>query len=198
MKTPYCIKICTKCRRILVACEKNFSKMKNGKWKLNSICKRCNKRYREEHKEKIAKYKKKYYQEHKEERNEYKRQHRKNNPHIYFNSSNKRRKLKENQGRGITKEQWFEMMNFFDWKCAYSDVYIGGESKHRTIDHIVPLSQEGENEPWNCVPCFDKYNYEKYDKELINWYIKQTFYSESRLEKIYKWQEYAKRKWGGE
>ena len=31
---------------------------------------------------------------------------------------------------------------------------------------------------------------------MLNWYQKQEFYSEERLQKIYEWQEYAYEKWG--
>lgn len=141
------------------------------------------KEYRETHKEKISERNKKYHQE---------------NPHIKFNNSNKRRSKFELQGRGITKEQWYEMMNFFDWKCAYSGEYIGGDSEFRTIDHIVPIDSGGLNEPWNCVPCFSSYNFSKHINNMEEWYIKQEYYSEERLIEIYTWIEYAYEKWGDE
>ena len=260
MKCPYCIKICTKCNRLLVAYSGNFHKNKNYKYKVTSQCKKCiaeykqqyykenkeeiakqQKEYYEEHKEEKLEYQKEYYEEHKEEVNEYKqqyykehkeeyreyaiqyrennkekiakykhqyyeenkeeiaekgKQYRSKNPHINFNHNIKRRQKEESQGRGLTKEQWYEMMFFFDWCCAYSDEYIGGNSsKHRTIDHIIALDNGGLNEPWNCVPCFDNYNYQKHTNNMEDWYIQQEFYSEERLIKIYAWCEYAFNKW---
>ena len=38
---PFCIKVCTKCGKILVANEINFNKNKNGKWGLDSKCNEC-------------------------------------------------------------------------------------------------------------------------------------------------------------
>ena len=183
----------------------------------------CQKEYREEHKEEILKYQKQYYENNKEEILEYKKlyyeehkeykkqyyeehkkkilknqkQYKENNPHVRFNNNIKRRQLEENQGRDITKEQWYEMMCWFDWCCAYSGEYIGGDNtdKKRTIDHIIPISKGGLNEPWNCIPCFANYNYSKNTNNMEEWYIQQEFYSEERLIKIYAWCEYAFNKW---
>ena len=153
------------------------------------------KQYREEHKEYFTEYQKQYYEDNKDEILEKNKQYRENNPHIQLNNHNKRRQLEENQGRGITKEQWYEMMNFFNWCCAYSGEYIGNDSEHRTIDHIIPLNNGGLNEPWNCVPCFANYNYSKNTRNMLEWYVQQEFYSEERLLKIYAWCEYAFNKW---
>ena len=184
MNCPYNVKVCTKCKRILIACEINFDKKKCGKYGLRADCKICkakhNKQWREENKEKIKEKKKQYYKE---------------NPHIKFNASNKRRNKLENQGNGITKEQWLEMMNYFNWCCAYSGEYIGGDSEFRTIDHITPLSKGGEHEIWNCIPCYSNYNYQKHTKDMEQWYRQQLYFSEERLVKIYDWIEYAYNKW---
>ena len=48
MKCPFCIKVCTKCGRLLVAYSGNFRRQKEGKWGLRASCKRCDKQYREE------------------------------------------------------------------------------------------------------------------------------------------------------
>ena len=125
--------------------------------------------------------------------------HHKDNPHIGFNNSVKRRGKEEYQGDGITKEQWFEMMNFFDWKCAYSGEYIGGDNKdrRRTIDHIVSLDNGGEHEVWNCVPMLKSYNSSKHINNMLEWYLEQEFFSIKRLTKIYEWRIYAYWKWNG-
>ncbi len=259
MNCPYNVKICTKCKKILIACEINFVKAKKGKYGLASKCKECNKIYREEHKEENKEYMKKYYEEHKEERKEldkiyreehkeeiteyqkkyreehkeeiaeykkeyyskeenkekaseyqkkyreehkeeiaeYKKEHCKNNPYIYFNSRNKRRSKEENQGNGISKDQWLEMMNYFNWCCAYSGEYLGGKENQniRSIDHIIALDNEGLNEIWNCVPMIKSYNISKLNRNMEDWYIKQFYFNEERLEKIYAWCDYAYNKW---
>ena len=86
-------------------------------------------------------------------------------------------------------------MEFFNWCCAYSGKYLGGNSKDRTIDHIVALDNEGLNEPWNCVPMVKNYNSSKRTQDMLEWYTKQEYFSEERLIKIYTWCEYAYKKW---
>lgn len=275
MKCPFKIKVCTKCKRILVAYEGNFYKAKECKYDLRNVCKKCEserskeyyrkndnhikekaKKYREDNKEYCKEYKKQYYEENKEEISEkykkyqednkekikeYKKQYyeknkkeilekckqyreenkeeikkrkrkyreenkekiaesnkrwQKENPEKVFNRAQKRRLLEESQGSGVTKEQWLEMMYYFDFKCAYSGVYIGGNSEHRTIDHIVPLSKGGLNEIWNLVPMYSNYNSSKSTSNMEVWYMEQEFFDIDRLLRIYEWIEYAYNKWG--
>ena len=205
----------------------NFHKNKSGKYGFSSICKICKNKYAKEYrdnnkecynnwykdnkekrskqmsqyyknnKEKRKEYGEQYYKNNKEEIKEHNKQWKKDNTEKVFNSHNKRR-LKEEQGRGITKDQWIEMMEFFEWRCAYSGEYLGGNSNNRSIDHIVPLSNGGLNEIWNCVPMLKSYNSSKNTKNMLEWYMKQDFYSEERLNKIYEWQQYAFNKWGNQ
>ena len=90
------------------------------------------------------------------------------------------------------------MMNYFNWCCAYSGEYIGGDKNKniRSIDHIIPLSKNGLNEIWNCVPMHRLYNDEKFTRNMLDWYKQQLYFSEERLTKIYAWIEYAYEKWG--
>ena len=236
MKCPFCIKVCSKCGKILVAYSGNFAKQKRGKYGLKAECNACrkeiNKQYREDNKEKIAERNKQYYEDNKDYYKQYRednkekiaeqnKQYRENNKDYYkqyrednkekiaeyakqyyaseqgqvvqFNARNKRRQREEEQGRGITVEQWKEMMKFFEWKCAYSGTPLNKDN--RTIDHIIPLKIGGLNEPWNCVPMYANYNFSKQGKDMMVWYREQEFFSEERLNKIYEWIEYAKNKW---
>ena len=157
-------------------------------------------------KEKISEQKKQYYQDNKEKIKQY-REDNKDKKHEYdkqyyqspqgqavaFNKHQKRRAKEEKQGSGITKDQWLELMSFFNWKCAYSGETLIKDN--RSIDHIVPLNSNGDNMIWNCVPMLRSLNSSKQDKDMLEWYKEQDFYSEARLAKIYKWQEYARKKW---
>lgn len=246
MNCPFLIKICTSCKTIYVANDKNFHKKKNGKYGLESICKICKKNkqieYLDTHKEERKKYNKQYYKDNIESEkqrskikyqnnllknpnynkelyqknkqknkirnhkhyidniNEYKEKHktwRINNPDKVFNYHHNRRIKEQNQGDGLTKEQWLEMMNFFNWKCAYSQESFDDkiDNKKRTVDHIMPIDLQGLNEPWNCVPMCKGYNSSKHKSNMLEWYKQQEFYSEKRLNKIYEWQKYAYDKW---
>ena len=215
MNIPYVFKRCSKCGKRLVASSVNFHKQEDGKYGLRGQCKECRKKYTKKrykaNKETILEYQKKRYKSNKETILEYQKEYYKSNKEtllerckeykqtpqgqiVKFNSHNRRRTKEQNQGKGITKEQWLEMMNFFGWKCAYSGKYLGGDSKDRTIDHIEPLNNGGANEIWNCVPMDRSLNCSKCDKEMLEWYTKQPFYSHERLLKIYEWQEYVKNK----
>lgn len=202
MNIPYVFKKCTKCGRYLVASAENFNKKKKGKYGLQEYCKECkkeyDKRYRETHMEYDKKRKKEYYNKNKEHELERTRRWRQT-PEGQINEGNRRarRRMKEQaQGNGITGEQWLECMKFFGFKCAYSGIILSKET--RSLDHIVPISKEGEHEIWNLVPMYKPYNSSKRTQDLLTWYLEQEYFSEERLDKIYKWQEYAFNKWGRE
>ena len=218
MKCPYVMRKCSKCGEILHI--SRFHKDKNGKYKTRPDCKECSRKYQKEYnknnKEKISKRQKIWYEENKddilkrskeryeknkdsilEKQKEYNKKWAKNNPEKILNRNNKRRNKEENQGNGITKEQWLEMMNFFDWKCAYSGEKMkNNKSTHgRTVDHIIALDNGGENEPWNIIPMKKGYNTSKHTKNMLEWYLEQPFFSIERLTKIYEWRIYAYWKW---
>lgn len=151
--------------------------------------------YYEKNRERILQEHQVYFQNNKKERLDYQR-HWKKTPAgraCKFNETVRRRQRKEEQGAGINKEQWLEMMQFFDFKCAYSDISLN--KKNRSIDHIIPIVNGGEHEVWNCVPMDKSLNSSKRDTDMLEWYTAQDFYDEERLDKIYEWQQYAYNKW---
>lgn len=158
-----------------------------------------NKQYHETNKDKIAEKNKRWYEANKEKRHEYHKQYRRTpqGQVAMFNGDQRRRIREEQQGSGITKDQWVELMSFFGWRCAYSGEYLGGNDNlfNRTIDHIVPLNSGGDNMVWNCVPMLRSLNSSKHTKDMEEWYKEQDCYNPKRLAKIYEWQEYARKKW---
>ena len=150
------------------------------------------KQYKTNNKEQIVQKNKTYREQHKEEIKEWHKQDYINNPEKHFNNRQKRRQKEELQGNGYIEEQWLEMMNYFDWKCAYSgeDLY-----KKSSTDHIIPLSKNGQNSIWNFVPMILNYNCSKGSKNPLEWYKQQDYYLEERLQKIIEWQIYAYEKW---
>ena len=231
MNIPYVFKKCTKCREWLVANNYNFGKDKRIKWGLKSQCKRCVKecqkewyennkehckklqkewrennkehckQWRENNKEYEKERKKQWRENNKEHDKKVKKEWNKNNPEKAFNRRNKRRSKLENQGRGITNEQYIEYNKWFDWKCAYSGEKMKNNKSTygRTLDHIVALDNGGLNEPWNIVPMRKGYNSSKQDRiDSMTWYLEQEYFDIERLNKIIEWQIYAYEKWGGE
>ena len=153
------------------------------------------KEYREKNSDKYKKWHKEYYENNKDKIAEYRKQYYKTpqGQITLINGRVKRRLKEKNQGNGITPEQWLECMKYFNWECAYSGETL--KDNTRSIDHIKPLNQGGEHEIWNVVPMDRGLNSSKNDKDLLEWYKSQDFFSEERLQKIYDWQEYAFNKW---
>ena len=220
MNCPYPVRVCTKCKRILIAHEINFRRNSKKNNKFRASCIKCEKEYYENNKDNIKKKRKERYKNNKEKEDErnkeyyennkdnikiYQKQYRednkehiseskkiwnKNNPDKLFNSHCKRR-IKEDKGDGFTKNQWFEMMEFFNWECAYSGERFTKDNKNRTIDHIVALDNGGEHEIWNLVPMYKNYNSSKKNNNMLEWYLKQDYFDIDRLTKIYEWRIYA-------
>ena len=181
--------------------EENKDKIKERQREWNKNNKDKIKEYYEENKDKIKERQRKYYEKNKDKVLEYNKKWHKNNPEKLFNKHNRRRSKLENQGRGITKEQWKECFNWFDWKCAYSGEKLQNNktTNGRTIDHIVALDNGGLNEPWNIVPMKKGYNSSKFNRiNSLDWYMEQEYFDIDRLNKIVEWQIYAYEKWGGE
>ena len=157
------------------------------------------KEYYQKNREYVLEQSKKYREENREYILEYQKQYRQSTHGqvVGFNNRIKRRNKLKNQGKGVTPEQWKELMNFFDWKCAYSNEVLN--IKTRSIDHIVPLNEGGLNEIWNVVPMYKKYNTRKNARpNVMSWYKEQEYFSEERLAKIVEWQQYAYDKWASE
>lgn len=157
-------KQCTKCGRKLPATTEFFHKAKKGKYGLKAICKECRKQYKEQHKEEIAEYQKQYKKTHKNEIKEYQRQWKKDNPHVDFNNN-----IKQKYGvdSNITKEQYYEILEYFGYKCAYCSCELN--NSNTTLDHILPLSSYYIVDIWNVVPCCRSCNSSKNNKELLDW-----------------------------
>lgn len=179
--------------------EDNKDKIKQYREAHKEEIKERKKKYNETHKEQILEYKRKNYYRYREKYREYdrqySRQYRREHPEADLNNKIKRRSKIEQQGNGITKEQWLEMMEYFNWCDAYSGEYIGGSNNKRTVDHIVALNKGGEHTIWNLVPMSRSNNSSKQDKDMIEWYKIQDFYSEERLKKIQDWIKYSKDKY---
>jgi 5-methylcytosine-specific restriction endonuclease McrA len=60
-----------------------------------------------------------------------------------------------------TQSQWLELLRTFDFKCFYCKIALTKQT--RTLDHKIPLSRGGSNEPENLVPCCRTCNSRKHD-----------------------------------
>lgn len=194
-------KICTKCENELPATTEYFNKHKLGKYGLNPVCKQCRKDIQNStSNHKIRQ--KRYYQNHKKEIKIKSNNYRKNNLHIYRESTKKyyktdegkmlkvkiqqkRESLKLKLKSDFTLIQWQKCKQFFNNKCAYCD-----KEKKLQQEHFIPLSKDGEYTKNNIIPACGKCNSSKGNKDFFKWYSKQEFYSKEREQKILKYLNY--------
>jgi 5-methylcytosine-specific restriction endonuclease McrA len=65
--------------------------------------------------------------------------------------------------RTLTQEQWNEILEVFDHRCAYclrSDVKL-------TMDHVIPVSKGGPHTAENVVPACKPCNSQKWDRPIF-------------------------------
>lgn len=211
MNIPYVFKRCTICGERKVASTYNFYRHKGGKYGLHSQCKECRrkrlKKWYKGNRNKKLEYDKQWQQANRNRKAENNKRYYEANPEYFkqyyqspqgqaarFNANNKRRHKKEAQGTGVTPDQWLEMMQYFDFRCAYTGERL--TDKTRSGDHVVPLDAGGDDMVWNMVPMLRNLNSSKNSKDMLEWYRGQSFYDPKRLAKIYEWQEYAYNKYG--
>lgn len=96
------------------------------------------------------------------------------------NKSHRRRQV---MGDGnISIDEWTQALEYFDYSCAYC-----GKVDELTLDHIVPLSANGEHAIFNVVPACKSCNSSKCARQLDEWYKQQKYFDELKLERILKW-----------
>jgi hypothetical protein len=158
--------------------------------------------YRDVNKERIAEWQKGY-----RERNEknlrikdalkrtklgYKEKHKERNKKYYktekgqFTAQLSRERYRNRQAgvsSTLTRTQWNACKQMFDYTCAY----CGKSLNNLTQDHFIPLSKGGGYDANNIIPCCKSCNSSKQDKDFLEWYHKQPYYSEKRKYKINKY-----------
>lgn len=142
-----------------------------------------NKQYYEENKEQIIARNKIYETNNIDKVRKWKKKWRDTNPEKVALISQKRRADKLNTKNSLTLEQWEQCLEFFNYKDAYTGLPMNVISQ----DHIIPISKGGPYIRENIVPCEININCSKQDSDMEEWFRKQTFFSEERLFKIYKW-----------
>ncbi len=167
------------------------------------------KAYREANREKNIEYQKLYYSENREKALEYASRHRKLNREDRLISSKKyyfanrerfahnhrewcranrltiaaigaRRRARKRECVSIpySSEELSEKFTEFDG-CAYC-----GAKGQLQIDHFIPIFLKGDDAIHNIVPACRFCNASKKNKNPLEWYSAQPFFSKERLEKI--------------
>lgn len=86
----------------------------------------------------------------------------------------------------LTHQEWKECVMFFGGECAY----CGGtprKGQRLTRDHLEPVSQGGRTTQDNIVPACGSCNSSKGAEDFKDWFMKQPYFSQERLNRIFKW-----------
>ena len=63
--------------------------------------------------------------------------------------------------------------------------YCGGEST--SLDHIIPKFKSGSSNRNNLLPCCRRCNESKASRRMEEWYYKQDFFTQARMDNIQAW-----------
>jgi 5-methylcytosine-specific restriction endonuclease McrA len=83
-------------------------------------------------------------------------------------------------------QQWKETVIFFGGECAYCGRTLR-KGERLTRDHLVPVSAGGQTTQANIVPACSSCNSSKQDMEWREWFMQQAFFSQERMNRIFKW-----------
>lgn len=85
-----------------------------------------------------------------------------------------------------THQQWKETVIFFKGQCAYCGRTMRN-GERLTHDHLVPISDGGASTQHNIIPACSTCNSSKGASEWREWFMKQSFFSQERMNKIFQW-----------
>lgn len=91
----------------------------------------------------------------------------------------------------LSHQEWKEIVIFFKGSCAY----CGGTPRRNqrlTRDHLEPVSKGGTTTQDNIVPACSACNSSKGAEEWRLWFMKQPFFSQDRMNKIFEWRSIIK------
>lgn len=166
--------------------EKNIAKMreisKNNYY--NNI--EYHKKYYQDNKEKILERTKQYRKENRVAITQRVREYRRSNPGKAAKAIHTRRARLKKVAATLTAEQWGQIKEDFNYKCAYC-----GEEKPLEQEHFIPLSKGGEYTHNNIITCCRNCNPSKGNRDFFEWYPKQDFYDKKREKFILQYLGYA-------
>lgn len=166
---------------------KDCSRKKAKKVRNDNIDRYREKTYQhyQENKEQYDNRRKQWMEDNSEYRKQYYRDYQKNNKE-YFSEYFKVRQM--NKRHEISKEEWKECLNYFNYSCAYCGM---SEKKAKEIFnkklHKEHVDHEGSNDLSNAIPACTGCNSSKWAHPMEEWYTNMGFYSEERLSKINQW-----------
>lgn len=194
----------------------NFNIVNCNKDKFNHRCKSCQEIYQHDYyistrEHQIEKATERYY-ENKEESSIYHKIMYKNNPD-YFKDNMKRNMAKnpelykgiqkrwreanpdrvsyhaqQHRDHDVSTAEYNSMLKVFNYQCAYCGMtYDKHKKKYHEKLHNDHVDEDGYNDLRNDVPSCKSCNCGKHESDMEEWYKKQSFFSEEKLEKIKWW-----------
>lgn len=85
-----------------------------------------------------------------------------------------------------THQEWKETVIFFGGECAYCGRTMR-KGERLTRDHLEPIKEGGETTQDNIVPACASCNSSKGASEWREWFMNQSFFSQERMNRIFKW-----------
>jgi hypothetical protein len=133
-------------------------------------------------KEKILEIRKEYRVDHLEELKAMQSEWRKNNP------ERTRYHASKHKNHDVSTKEYNDMLKVFNYKCAYCGMTLEEHKKkyHERL-HNDHVDDDGYNDLRNDVPACKSCNCGKHERNMEEWYRKQTFFSEEKLDKIKWW-----------
>lgn len=122
------------------------------------------------------------------------RENRTKKKHTDFIGGQKRR---GEENPEFSHQEWKECLIFFQGECAY----CGGtprKGQRLTRDHLDPISNGGRTIQSNIVPACSSCNSSKGATEWREWYMAQPFFSQERMNKVFKWRTILRQLEGGQ
>ncbi len=86
----------------------------------------------------------------------------------------------------LSHQEWKEVMLFFGGECAYCGC-TPRRNQRLTRDHLEPVSKGGTTTQDNIVPACSSCNSSKGAEDFKEWFMRQSFFSQERLNRIFKW-----------
>ncbi len=122
------------------------------------------------------------------------RENRTKKKHSDFIGGQKRR---GEENPNFTHQEWKECLIFFGGECAYCGATTR-KGQRMTRDHLEPVSCGGKTVQSNIVPACSSCNSSKGAEDFKQWFMKQPFFSQERLNRIFKWRTIIRQTEGGE
>ena len=86
----------------------------------------------------------------------------------------------------LSHQEWKEAMLFFGGECAYCGC-TPRCNQRLTRDHLQAVSAGGTTTRADIVPVCSSCNSSKGAEDFRDWFMRQPFFSQERLNRIFKW-----------